>query len=425
MSRGPAAFSKRTIRRFVLGRQGLWPGRRWSGVEGTAQAIDACEAVQLDPLAVVARAHDIALWSRVHDYRPEHLEQVMYAERRFFEYGGALYVYPMHELPYWRVQMSRWAQNTRWSKLLSEKPETAEAVRAALRERGPLGNRDLDGGERVHSYRGRKDTAVALYALWITGEVMVHHRRRFERVYDFHSNIAPPEHNRRATEAEAAEHFGRKIAAHSGLVRLRPWIAGVADALNRRVDLQADRAWVQRLIESGAAAEIRVEGEREPHHVLGPDLAALEALEAGELPGGWEPTGAATTEEVVFLSPLDIVSARGRAKKLFDFDYIWEVYKPKAQRRWGYYTLPVLYGDRLVARLDPRLERGRQTLQLEGFWLEDGFDADADFAAALAAGLLRFARFLEAEAVNLGTIRPRELRRAAAQALAGSLTVIE
>ncbi len=98
----PITITKQTARRFVLGRQGLWPGRRWKGKQGTAEALHACEAVQLDPLQATARSQDIVLHSRVLDYRPEYLEKLLYKDRRFFDYGGWLAVYPMSELPYWR-----------------------------------------------------------------------------------------------------------------------------------------------------------------------------------------------------------------------------------------------------------------------------------------------------------------------------------
>ncbi len=90
----PITISKQTARRFVLGKQGLWPGRRWKGKKGAAQAIRACEAVQLDPLNVAARSQDIVLHSRVLDYKPEYLYQVAYEDREFFDYGGWLAMYP-------------------------------------------------------------------------------------------------------------------------------------------------------------------------------------------------------------------------------------------------------------------------------------------------------------------------------------------
>ena len=86
----PIVISQQTARRFVLGRQGLWPGRRWKGKRGTVDALRACEAVQLDPLKVVARSQDMVLHSRVLDYKPDYLQQALYQDRQFFDYGGWL-----------------------------------------------------------------------------------------------------------------------------------------------------------------------------------------------------------------------------------------------------------------------------------------------------------------------------------------------
>jgi uncharacterized protein len=102
------------------------------------------------------------------------------------------------------------------------------------------------------------------------------------------------------------------------------------------------------------------------------------------------------------LAPLEIASARGRAKALFDFDYVWEVYKPVELRRWGYYTLPLLWGDRLVARFDSRLDRANHCLKILGFWVEPDVPVDAAFRCALQAGLKRFVTFLGAERVDNG-----------------------
>ncbi len=101
-------------------------------------------------------------------------------------------------------------------------------------------------------------------------------------------------------------------------------------------------------------------------------------------------------------------------QKLFDFEYLWEVYKPVHQRRWGYYTLPILYGDELVARIDPKLDRPSRTLQIKGFWHEDGAFLKAPaFASAFANGLLRFAEFLGAQRINISGIEVPRLRRRA------------
>jgi uncharacterized protein YcaQ len=164
--------------------------------------------------------------------------------------------------------------------------------------------------------------------------------------------------------------------------------------------------------EQGMVLPVKVEDGNEKFLLLSEDLPWLESLEAGKIPGVWKPAGPTTLDEVSFLAPLDIVSARGRAKKLFDFEYLWEVYKPIYQRRWGYYTLPILYGDDLVARLDPKLDRATMTLQVNGFWHEEDAPVkDPAFACAFAWGLIRFTRFLDAGKINIHAIRPPVLRR--------------
>ena len=146
-----------------------------------------------------------------------------------------------------------------------------------------------------------------------------------------------------------------------------------------------------RWLSDGSLIEVRVEGWRAPQVALGADARILAALEAGQVPADWAPLETTTDEEATFLSPLDPVSARGRAKPLFGFDYVWEVYKPVEKRSFGYYTMPILWGDRLVGRFDPKLDRTTNTLVINGLWLEDDALArDAAFGDALVAGMKRF-----------------------------------
>jgi uncharacterized protein len=405
-------ISPQTARRYVLGKQGLWPGPRWKGKKGTAHAIRECEAVQLDPLNIFARSQDIVLHSRVLDYKPEYLYQVAYKERQFFDYGGWLAMYPMSQLPYFRVHMERRAHEKRVEDFVLSNPELFEQVRAELRTRGPLGNRSLDGNRVGWNYRGRKDTSLALFDMWLSGELMIHHREGFERVYDFRENIAPKEFDYVAEEKDAEEFFARKAVSFHGLLRE----AGMRISLDYDMQRKYGRDEASRLlegwIESGLFARVQVPGRRETFLVLGEDIPLLESLEKGKVPKAWKPKETSTLQEVTFLSPLDIVSARGRAKKLFDFEYTWEVYTPAHKRRWGYYVLPILYGDDLVARLDPKLDRKTMTLEILGFWHEEDAPVnDAAFADALAKGLIRFARFLDAQKVTTGSIHPTGLRK--------------
>lgn len=397
-----------TARRFILGKQGLWPGRRWRGVRGTEQAMRAIEYLQLDPLQIIARSHDITLHSRVLDYQPDMWETVTYKKRKFFDWGGWLAVRPMDELPYWRNLMRRERELGHWREVEHEHHDTIVEMRHVLRERGTVANRDFEmaSRKRTDSYRGRKDSAVALYYLWRVGEAMVHRRERFERVYALTEAIAPPHLLDEATDAETDDFMRRKHVAFEGLSPLTG--SYTINTKGARADVQA---WARRAVDDGRLIEIEVEGWRGPRWALAEDADDIATVARGRVPRAWRPKSTTTTEEATFLAPLDPVSARKRAKPVFDFDYIWEVYTPAPKRRFGYYALPVLWGDRLVARFDGRFDRASATFAILGLWLEDERLAeDADFIEAFACGIERMERFLGAGRLDVRGVPQRAIQ---------------
>lgn len=408
-------INSETARRFVLGKQGLWPGRRWHGVAGTAQAMRAIEYLQLDPLQIIARSQDIMLYGRVLDYTPGLWEEVTYQQRQFFDWGGWLAIRPMDELPHWRVVMRRERDgnygDARIRQMAHDHAEAITEMRAILQEREAVSNRDfkLETRKRTQSYRGRKDSSLALYYLWRTGEAMTHHRENFERMYALTEKVAPAHLIYESDEAQAERFLIKKEVSFSGLAR----ISRTSESWQRGEPERAAKKLLETILADGDLIQVKVEGWKAVLYALGSDAEILHDLSAGRVPQAWTPLTTATTEEVVFLAPLDPVSARGRAKVLFGFDYVWEVYKPVEKRKFGYYTLPVLWGDRLVARFDSKLDRPTNTFIILGFWLEDeALGKDEAFAEALAAGFARFVKFLgasklEAEAINEPLLRQR------------------
>ncbi len=400
-------------RRFILGKQGLWPGRRWRGIEGTEQAMRAIEYLQLDPLQIIARSHDITLHSRVLDYTPDLCEEVIYQQRKFFDWGGWLAVRPMDELPYWRLVMRReGVGNSRINAMGRDHAEAVIEMREILAERGTVSNRDFKMKKRTRTqhYRGRKDSALALYYLWRIGEVMTHHRENFERVYALSEAVAPVDLLRESDEAEAGRFLLKKDISFSGLSRM----TRNSDLFYSSVPIGNRKQIIEAMLADGNIIQVRVEGWKHMHYALGSDAEALRDLSAGCVPQAWTPLETTTTEEVVFLAPLDPVSARGRAKVLFGFDYVWEVYKPKDKRKFGYYTLPILWGAQLVARFDSKLDRTTNTFVILGFWLEDeALGKDEVFAEALARGFARFINFLGASQLDATAIHEPLLRRRA------------
>lgn len=405
-------ISKLTFRRFLLGQQGLWPGRRFKGLGGVESALHQMEVLQLDPLNIVARSQEIALYGRVLDFKPAHLYQMAYEKRKAFDYGGWLAMYPMNELPFWRTYMHRRGDFGRWGMDFARKNASLlQEVSTALKERGPLGNRDFEGNAlKEWSYRGRKETSLVLYYLWLTGEVMISHRKGFDRYYDLRERVAPPEFHHSASETEAEDFFARKIIAIPSIMREKRFRIDWIYAIGREVSAREAETKLAEMVAQNMISSIRLEGSKDKWIVLSKDLPALETLESGRVPKSWKPLKSTTEEEVTLLAPLEMVSARGRAKLVFDFEYTWEVYKPLHQRRWGYYTLPILYGDDLVARLDPKLDRKTNTLHILGFWLEDDAPKDEAFASALANGLKRFGDMIGTKKFELSGIAHTKIR---------------
>jgi uncharacterized protein YcaQ len=409
MSPTPLTITKTIQRRFILGKQGLWPGRRLRGKTGALEALRSGSVIQVDPLQVIARNHDLTLQSRVLEYTPAILNEMLYQDRTCLECGGIVMVYPIEELPYLRVVMARRADESRWEGFLEDHRGAIERVRAEVRERGALASTDIEPGvTHKTSWWSGKDTGRALYYLWTTGELMVKTRNGTGKVFDLRERLAPKKYDRVVKEPAADDYFAVKAFRQLNITTIQEWRLWFAGLIDRKVEREEALERLSALERKGILQRVLLqEDDREPRYLLSEDLPLIETLQAGRMPDAWQPLETRTDREVTILAPLEIVSARGRAARIFDFEYVWEVYKPASQRRWGYYTLPVLYGDRLVARFDAKLERNTRTLQIKGFWLEEGQKLDKRFTSALKAGIKRFMVFSGAEKIECsGSIVP-------------------
>ena len=417
-----------TQRRFLLGRQGLYPGRRWRGREGVADALRAGAVIQVDPLNVVARSHDIVLYGRVLDYQPEMLQSLLYDDHAFFDWGGTVMIYPMDEIPYWRVVMQNKRREPRRVRFAEEHGALIERALAAVRERGPLRAGDLEESATLaanapNTFRSAKLSNQALYYLWLVGEIMTHSRRGIERVYDLRERIVPAHLNYVASEEEANTFFALRTLRDYGLLTARGWRSVFAGTIERPVEAAEAAARLDGLLAAGKIVPVALEDDaKTARYALSDDLPLLETLHTGGLPDEWRPLETTISDEMIFLAPLEIVTARGRALPIFGFEYLWEVYKPQEKRRWGYYTLPILYGDTLVARTDLKLERERGTLVVKGFWLEDHATVDDAFMTALARAFRRFLRFVAADELDCAAITPAELRDGVEREVSPDLT---
>jgi uncharacterized protein len=407
------AESLTTARRFVLGRQGLWPGRRWRGRSAVDQAIRYIGSVQYDPLDVVGRSQDLALWGRIVGYRRGDLEDALYKKRTLFESGGSVNIRPISELPYVRFAMQRKATEKRWTRFAGTHRLVIERVTRELESRGPLGSGDFRGvGERrIQNYRARTESGLALYYLWLKGDVMIAFRRQGEKVFDLTSRLFP----RVALEVptrDAEDHLILQTLRELGLTTKSDWLRHAWPAIGRITLRNEWHDLTDRWQKQGIFQEIEVRGLEGRHCLLSEATPELEIIRSMGTPPTWRPQSTTTDEEVIFLAPLETVSARGRSTHLFDFEYLWEVYKPASKRRWGYYTLPVLWGDRLCARIELLADRTTGSLGVLGFWPEEPpIRKDPRFSTALGRALHRLAEFNGVKHVTLAGLHAPQMER--------------
>ncbi len=374
-------------------------------MEGLREAVRRIGSIQADPLNVVGRSQDLAALSRVDGYRPDLLERALYRERTMFEWGGNLQIRPIEEFPYLLPKIRTADYQGRRAAFQRSHARLIARVRREVEVRGPLGSRDLSGGERVSSYRARRETGLALYHLWWRGDLMIHSRDGGDRKYDLTERLVPARFLRSPPDAECERHLFRRGMLLYGLASASELLAVRRTSSLRPVPARGLRRWVEGAEKDGRLIRVKVRGWRGPSWVDAEDAAFLETLAEGGTPGPWTPISTSTTAEVVFLAPLDIVSARGRSKRIFGFDYRWEVYKPPSRRRWGYYVLPILLGDRLVGRIEPQVDPATGNLVVGRVWWEDGIEP-ASLVAPMTRGLRRLATYLGAPGLTLAPLSP-------------------
>ena len=354
--------------------------------------------VQLDAVSVLVPAHYQPLFSRLGPYDRAHVDDLVYRRREFTEQWAheASFV-PADAWPLLRHRMARHrCRPTGFEAFLARHADYAAWVLDEVRARGPLAAEDLpppDGVDRRLdlAWFGTIPRAV-LEAHFGRGALAVAARRRNQaRAFDLPERVLPAHHDRDVAEDEAQRELVRRAARAHGVATT----ADLADYWRMRP--AETRARVAELAEAGALRAVRVEGWSEPAW-LHAEAAVPRSLTAAAL-----------------LSPFDpVVWTRPRAERLFGFEYRIEIYTPEAARRWGYYVLPFLLDDRLVARVDLKADRAAGALLVQAAHAEDGVTHGA-VAAALAAELRAMARWLGLDDVRVA--RRGDLARALAAAV--------
>ena len=342
-------------------------------------AIRRMGLLQIDTIHVVARSPYLVLWSRLGDYQPAWLDELL-AEGALFEYWAhAACFLPIEDYPLYRRWMLeairdgdwpvKWA--VRWAR---ENPEAVERIRTHLRENGAVRSAEFENKDRPSGgWWNWKEEKNALEALFMTGELMIARRQKFQRVYDLRQRILPGWDD---SAAITTDEFHRTLAlraVHALGVATPTWVAEYFRQPKK--DLPKE---LELLAAQGLLRQVELEGIEGPAYLHPDNLELLEKIASGEQ----------ASSLTTLLSPFDpLVSDRSRARALFGFDYTIECYTPAAKRRYGYFTLPILHRGRLVGRLDPKAHRQQGIFEVKALHLEPGVPISDELVADLASAL--------------------------------------
>ena len=394
--------SSARLRRLGLRGQGLASKRPLgTGLSGVQKALDQIGYVQIDTISVVARAHHHVLWNRVARYEEDMLNRLV-KRRRAFEYWAHAAAYlPMRDFRFALPMMRAIADGEMWVRRTDGK--LRERVLHRIRDEGPLFVRDFEDPRASRTgWWDWKPAKRALEELFMEGLLTSIERQGFQKRYELTERFLPPDvDTRQPSPEEYADHaIDLALRAH-GFATARTMAYPCRDARLRKAVRER-------------AAERAAEGNLEKRP--GPGRDALFAL-----PGTFDRALPAPPPRVRLLSPFDnTVIQRQRCADTFDFDYTIECYVPEAKRQYGYFVLPVVFGDQFVARLDAKAHRREGRFEIKALFMQETVEAEVsdDFAPALAAEVQDYARFTGCQELTIGKVTPKRWRDPIAKAIA-------
>jgi len=358
--------SSAQARTLLLEGQGLLadPGRRPTPA-ALLRSIRQLGFVQLDTIQVVERAHHLTLGARFRDYRPAHLDALRQRRWLFEHFTHDASLLPIDLYPHWKRRFRRYRallERPRWRQRLAPGPERRlRRVADRVRREGALRARDFEGPRAgPGGWWTWKPDKAALELLWRIGRLGVAERDGFQKLYDLPARLFPAAHG----EPMPGERAHVDWACETALARLGAATPAELAHYWASVPVAAARDWCRRAERRGDALPVLLASEEGAAPVRGvarPDWRRR--VDRAPAP----------PREARLLAPFDpVVRDRGRARRVFGFDYTFEAFVPAAKRHHGYYVLPLIQGDRPIARLDARHQRDRQRLDVLRLHWEPG-----------------------------------------------------
>ncbi|MBE5774010.1 MAG: winged helix-turn-helix domain-containing protein [Clostridiales bacterium] len=380
-------------RHFILGKQGLLGTYRFVGKGGALQYIQQAGCIQYDPVDVCGKNAELTLQSRVKGFTRSMLAELLYVDRLLVDYSDKeLSIWSREDWPYFSGYR---AMSKVHGAGFEGIPELEARAIAFIREHGPVSSDTLpiEGKIYWHSsmhwsghWQNQSNAARSvLEQLYTDGVLLIHHKSGSRKYYDLAERYFSPE------LLNAENPCPDDMALLRWRIKRR--VGAVGMLWNRRSDAwlginmstEQRNAAINALEADGIIVKAEVESIRSPLFFLAEDIPLMEEVRQGALD---------TKPRLEFLAPLDpMLWDRKLVEALWDYHYKWEIYTPVNQRKYGYYVLPILYGDKFVGRIEAAADRKAATLVVRNIWYEDGVRPTKKLARAIEGACRRLAKF--------------------------------
>ncbi len=374
-------ISKAQAKAFILRKQGLLGHYRFNDKQGCLDFISQAGCIQFDPIDRCGKNTDLVLFSRVKNYQKSMLEDLLYKDYQVVDqWDKNMSIYGIEDWPY--LEINRIQMSDHYVEHLVDFQKEIDHVRSSFNHMEYIDPKDLlmEIPTRLHAWHNLKLSQAILDYLYFKGEIMIHHRKGLKRFFGLTETYIDKSilnQKNYFTSIEAYQRFmiKRRISAVGMLG------SGASDAFLGIQHMKAKdrRDRFQELLENEEIIELVVENN-DVYYILKEDKKYLKEVENEE-------------KRIEFIAPLDsFIWDRKLIKKLFDFDYKWEIYTPEKDRKYGPYVLPILYGHDLVGRIDVETNHKLKTLYVHQIWLEEAL-IDKNFNQKLKNRIKEFSIF--------------------------------
>lgn len=386
-------ITKEQARRFLLLKHGLLGEKRYSTKEDIVKFVESVGCIQYDPVDVIGKNAELVLQSRFIDFKREYLNHVLYSSRELVDYWDKnMSIMKVCDFKYFGKVRDKFKSNI---KGIEEVTVLAPIVIDKLEEEEYLSSKDIELGGKMDWYwfNSRKSKAV-LEALFHQGRVMIHHRKGTNRYFSLPKKLFKEDVY---TDYEFKNDFDyfkfRVLRRIKGVGLLAPGASYAYIAIdNLNQGLKKDI--FKNLYEEEKIVKVDIEGLLLPYYLAVEDLNYLIKAISDKV----------FIDRLEFIAPLDnLIWDREFIKKLFDFDYIWEIYFPKEKRVYGYYAIPILYGTKFIGRLEANALRAKGILEIKNIYLEDSVKKTAKLKQDMHKAVIRFMKFNDLKTVEYST----------------------